>query len=582
MSKKRDLIEATIERVTEGWSDLQKQALMQRLHREAVRQKVAADFPSVSRLMVHLNPEYRITDALRKIDEGIEWALSTPDARLLITMPPQEGKSTACAVHAPIRALQLEPDWRIQIISYAESLAAEHSRAARNLIAGNGSDARDPLTGIPLPDKLGLSLSDDKSAASHWTIKGHDGGVYAVGLEGGLSGRRADLLIVDDPLKDMTAADSVTERKKVISWWEAVAQTRLAPGAPVIIIQTRWHEDDLAGHLLAKDHALPEHERSWKHINIPAIAEEGVPDALGREPGVVMESSRDYTDKDGNLVRRDFRRIKRDVGPRVWAALYQGVPTPTGGGLFSQSNFDRYRVPQIVGQVAHRIVSVDPAEKGTRDEAGIVGGVVTTQGQYFWTDDWSGRMTSDQWARRAVILALTTGAEELMFEAYTTETTYKRVIQQAWLDVHRHAKLLASVGADPALAAAALAAEPSSPANPQELINDVVGLRVPVSPTLPFRVQPHRGKGDKVARATGARQATSIGRLRIVGTLPVLESQASSWQQGQSSPDRMDAAVNLYERLVQLQGDQSHIASPTTISTAGAAQSIAARLSAPL
>lgn len=564
----------TIERVTEGWSDQQKQALMQRLHREVVRQRIASEHPSAGQLAHWLNSDFRITPAIEVIDQGIEWALSTPDARLLITMPPQEGKSTLCAVHTPLRALQLHPDWRIPIVSYAESLASEHSRTARNLIASFGSDARDPLTGVRLPDKLGLSLADDKSAASHWSIKGHGGGVYAVGLQGGLSGRRADLLIIDDPFADMAAADSATERRKVIEWYEAVGNTRLAPGAPVIIIQTRWHEDDLAGHLLAKDHALPETERSWLHINIPAVAEEGIKDALGREPGTPMVSARGRT-------AADWRRIKRDVGPRVWGALYQGVPTPIGGGLFSQQWFDRYRVPEVVGTVERRVVSVDPAEKGTRDEAGVVAGASTTQGGYYWTDDWSGRMTSDQWARRAVILALTVGAEEISVEAYTTEQTYIRVIRQAWFDVHRHAKLLASVGADPALAAAALAAEPDAPPNPLDLIQDVVGLRVPVDPTLPFRVNPHRGKGDKTARATGARQAASIGRLRVVGQLPTLESQAVSWQQGQSSPDRMDAAVNLFERLVKLRGEVSHIAVPTG-PRSPTPNSAAARLTAPM
>ncbi|AJE32533.1 terminase large subunit [Corynebacterium humireducens NBRC 106098 = DSM 45392] len=240
-----------------------------------------------------------------------------------------------------------DPDRRCVIASYSDYLARSTARQARNIIREHGHGATDPLTGASLPDKLGLSLADDKSAAGNWKLAGHRGGLYAVGVGGSLTGQPADVLVVDDPLKGMAEADSQVEREKVITWWESVAQTRLAPGAPVIIIQTRWHEADLVGHVLAQDKLRA--EPLWKVVNIPAVATPGVPDALNRPAGEAMDSARGRTPD-------DFARIRQDVGERVWSALYLGQPTPAGGGLFSQVDFNRHRAPTTGGTPAARIV----------------------------------------------------------------------------------------------------------------------------------------------------------------------------------------------------------------------------------
>lgn len=539
----------------EGWTPDQIDALLLRLKREATRVRIAGERPSAGKLAAYVDPMTVQTPALDVIDEGIEWALATPDARLAIAMSPQEGKSTRCAVWTPIRALQLDPERRIIVASYAEGLASEHARTARNIIENYGSRARDPLTGIPLPDKLGLELADDKSAAGHWTIKGHRGGVFAAGVGGGMTGRPADLIIIDDPYKNMEEADSPAYRAKVDEWFKAVVTTRLAPGAPIILIQTRWNEQDLAGSLLAHDRALPEGEREWRFLNIPALAEDGTPDALEREPGTYLQSARGRTPA-------DWERIRRAVGPRVWSALYQGRPTPAGGGLFSRDAFDRYRVEQRPAGTL-RIVAVDPADTGKGDEAGVVAGCATGDGTYYWTGDWSGNMTSAEWAWRAVVAALETQAHEVAFEAYSAPTTYQRVIEEAWEDVARISRLLTANGGDQPLAAAALAAGPRPPANALEAVREVAGLRVPAS--MPFRVTPWKGRGNAEVRAAGARQATSTGRLRVAGVLPLLEEQASTWQTGQHCPDRVAAAVIVYERLVSMLGEEAMVAVPRQV-----------------
>ncbi|MEU4075481.1 hypothetical protein AB0F33_36250, partial [Streptomyces parvus] len=189
-------------------------------------------------LAQQIDPTYVATPAIRLMAEAIEDAMTTRGARLLITCPPQEGKSTLVAVWTVLRQLQRNPDTRILIASYSEDLARQASQAGRNIISAYGTGARDPLTGIELPDRLGLGLAADRFAAGNWQIKGHKGGVVAVGMGGTITGRPCDMLVIDDPLKGMAAADSLTERAKVIAGFQGDLTTRLAPGAPIILIQT--------------------------------------------------------------------------------------------------------------------------------------------------------------------------------------------------------------------------------------------------------------------------------------------------------------------------------------------------------
>ncbi len=534
-------------------------AMLAWAQQQLVRERSIAQHAHPAQLAASIDPDVVITPAIDLIGRELERAISTRRGRLLITMPPQEGKSQLTAIWAVVRALQVAPNWRIILASFSQALAEESSMAARNIIAAHGTGARDPLTGTASEDQLGIALASDKSAASHWRIRGHRGGLVAVGLGGTITGRPADLLIIDDPIKGMQAADSTALRTKIIEGFRGDLTTRLAPGAPVILIQTRWHEDDLAGWLLKEDAKRPPERREWRHVNIPAVAAKGVPDALGRQVGEWLVSARGRTPD-------DWAATRELVGPRVWSALYQGQPTPAGGGLFHQAWFDRHRQPEL-GETAVRIVSIDPAETGKRDEAGLVAAAATADGRILWTHDESGRMTSDVWSRRAVILALRTGATEIVFEAYTTEQTYGRVILQAWRTIRDRARLLQATGSADA-AAIVLAADIDPPSDPIAAIAEVVGLPVPDQDDPPFTIHPHRGRGDKVARATGARQAAETGRLRIVGSLPVLERQATTWQVGQDSPDRMDAAVNAFNRLSELLGAETVIAVPTNTQTA--------------
>lgn len=169
----------------------------------------------------------------------------------------------------------------------------------------------------------GVGLADDSKSAKRFHIEGEAGGYehstsqrgafYAVGVGGPLTGRGAHLLLIDDPVKNREDAESEVIRRKTKDWYTSTAYTRLMPGGRVVIIQTRWHEDDLSGWLLA-DH---QHE-GWVVLNLPAIADDGA--ALWPEQYDVAA----------------LEKIKLAVGPRDWSALYQQRPTPETGDYFKK------------------------------------------------------------------------------------------------------------------------------------------------------------------------------------------------------------------------------------------------------
>lgn len=260
------------------------------------------------------------TRALEIIDEALVGLLDTPDGRLIISMPPQEGKSQRASRRFPLWALVQNPDLRIAIASYEHGVARRWGRAIRDDITTHSA-------------MLGLSVRSDLSAQHEWQLTDHEGGVYSTGVGGALTGRPVDLAIIDDPIKDREQANSEVYRERVWSWWTDVMATRLAPGAPVVLILTRWHHDDLAGRLLAAEDG-----HLWKVINIPAECDDEEKDPLRRKIGEFMESARRRTSK-------QWRAIKIRSGSFTWASLYQGKPTPDKGNLFPLDGWKRYEHP---------------------------------------------------------------------------------------------------------------------------------------------------------------------------------------------------------------------------------------------
>lgn len=288
------------------------------------RSAVAERYPTPHDLARALDPRVVRTPALALLDQNLIDVAEGRCRRLIWCMPPQEGKSQRVSRTFPAWLLARDPDKRIAIASYELNTARRWGRSIRNDIKANR-------------DKFGLTVRRDTSSAQEWQLQDHQGGVYSVGVEGALTGRPVDVLIIDDPIKGRAQAESITFRERVWDFWTDTARTRFGPNTAVIVVLTRWHEDDLAGRLLAQDV-----RREWRHINVPAEADhdplKGQTDPLDREVGEYLISARGRTPQ-------DWQETRHDVGSRTWNSLYQGHPSPTSGDVWKRHWWRRYSTP---------------------------------------------------------------------------------------------------------------------------------------------------------------------------------------------------------------------------------------------
>lgn len=269
-----------------------------------------------------IDPKYRTPPHVVYMSRAIRETVEGGGGRLMFFMPPRHGKSVTVSLWAALWFLERWPEKKVAITSYGREKATEWGREIRNTIEQN-------------QDGLMLRLAPDSKAAHRWNTP-EGGGLMCVGVGGGLTGFGAHLLICDDPVKDAKEAESATSRESTWQWWTKVALTRLAPGATVCLVMTRWHEDDLAGRVLRQEQelaeqGLPHHE--WRVISFPCIAEDH--DELGRSPGEPLWPSWGY-----DLEWSE--KTKHEIGARAWASLYQQRPTPAGGLVFQREHFRYY------------------------------------------------------------------------------------------------------------------------------------------------------------------------------------------------------------------------------------------------
>lgn len=231
--------------------------------------------------------------------------------RLIIVMPPRHGKSEMISAGTSAWWIGTHPEQRVMLASYATDFAASWGRKARDLLELYG------------PEVFGVNVSEVSSAADRWDIQGHMGGMTTAGIGGSFTGRGANLLLIDDPLKNSKEAMSRTIRDAHWEWFLSTAYTRLEPDAIIIVIMTRWHEDDLVGRILR------ESTEPWEVIWLPALAMQG--DQLGRAEGEALWPWR--------FDEKSLERIKSNLGSYYWSAMYQGLPVPEGGALFKRAMF---------------------------------------------------------------------------------------------------------------------------------------------------------------------------------------------------------------------------------------------------
>lgn len=250
-----------------------------------------------------------INDYLLKIVEG-------EINRLMVFMPPRHGKSLLISQYFPAWYLGSYPDNRVILTSYEADFAAQWGRRARDLLEEHGNI----FSG-------NIKIRGDSSAANRWDIAGHTGGMTTAGVRGPITGKGANCILIDDPVKNAEEAASQTYRDRAWEWYKSTLYTRLEPSGAIILIMTRWHEDDLAGRILA---AESDGDDQWAVLSIPALAEED--DILGRQPGQPLWPDRFDT--------MELDTIKKTLGSYWWAALYQQRPAPAEGGMFKRHWFE--------------------------------------------------------------------------------------------------------------------------------------------------------------------------------------------------------------------------------------------------
>lgn len=240
--------------------------------------------------------------------------------RLIITLPPRHGKSMLVSQYYPAWYLGRNPNKEIIISSYGAELAYDFSRKCREIFREFG-----PLV-------WNLNLSPDLQARNQWGIENHTGGLKAAGVGGPLTGRGGELILIDDPVKNWEEASSKTVRDTTYEWYRSTLRTRLAPGGRIILIQTRWHQDDLAGRLIADMQAGTGEQ--WEVLNLPAIAGEN--DPLGRLPGTPLWPER--------FPLTELDKTRLSMGSYIWNALYQQSPGNPEGSLFKRQFFHYFTV----------------------------------------------------------------------------------------------------------------------------------------------------------------------------------------------------------------------------------------------
>lgn len=271
---------------------------------------------------------------------AVEEAIRAENGRLMLFFPPGSAKSTYTSVVAPSWAMGRQPGFRTILGSYASTIAAKQSRKARSICSS-------PRYSSIWPDTV--RLADDQRAIDEWALT-NGSEFMAAGLLAGITGNRADLLIIDDPVANREQADSATIRAKIYDEYIDTALSRLLPGGTCILIMTRWHEEDLAGSILPLDYNGESGSidcrdgQTWNVLCVPAEAERE-DDPLGRKPGEFLWNEWFGGEKHWSPWRNNPRAA------RTWAALYQQRPAPDAGIHFNREMFKYYSLDLPRGYV---------------------------------------------------------------------------------------------------------------------------------------------------------------------------------------------------------------------------------------
>ncbi len=300
-----------------------------------------------------------VADALERVENG-------QLKRLMVFLPPRHTKSEMVSIHFPPWVLGRNNDKSIIEASYSDGLASEFGRQARNIVSS------------PAYQRIfKTTIAEDSASRSSWGTNGR-GKYNAVGVGGSVTGKGADILIIDDPIKNQEEADSIENQERLYSWYRSTARTRLTPDGAIIVVLTRWNDSDLAGKILTdsgqidkKGNYLP---GEWEVISLPAIAEK---EEKHRHKGEALWPTRFNLE---NLLQ-----TKKDVGSYVWASLYQQSPVGLETQEFTEKMFQYVKQRYVDTLVTSKWVLIDTAvkEKEGSDYTGVVICSIDTEGNKY-------------------------------------------------------------------------------------------------------------------------------------------------------------------------------------------------------
>jgi predicted phage terminase large subunit-like protein len=304
----------------------------------------------------------------------------------MIFMPPGHAKSTYASVLFPAWYVGKNPRNNLISASFNSTLAERFGRKVRDQVSNSF---------WPFPE---VQLSGTTKSKGEWETN-LGGEYFAAGVGGGITGRRLDLGLIDDPIKGREDADSITIREKTWDWYLNDFRTRLKPRASIVLIQTRWHEDDLAGRILPEDYAFESGDITardgevWRVINLPALAEDN--DYMGRQPGQPL-----WPDWGYDLAWAEQER--RSQTQRSWTALYQQRPAPDEGDYFRREWIRYYDTMPTNLKVYGASDYAVTADGGDYTEHGVFG--VDVDDNVYVLDWWYGQTDSDIWIEQLLNL----------------------------------------------------------------------------------------------------------------------------------------------------------------------------------
>ena len=307
---------------------------------------------------IALHPRYELTQHHRLVIDKLEAIVRGEIDRLMLFLPPRHGKSLLASTLFPAWYLGRHPECSVICASYGQELANDFGRRVRSFVSSD-------LHRMIFPASC---IADDNAAVHRFGLS-RGGNYYAVGVGGPITGRGADLLLIDDPLKGSEDAYSVTARRSCRHGSRASPIRDCSPTVRIVLIQTRWHQDDLAGWLL-REHAGD----NWTVVSLPAIAEPG--DALGRPEGDPLWPSK--------FPLEALARIREAIGSSAWSALYQQRPIAAEGAIFRKEWLRTF-----TGQPeCYRVIfSLDTAYKqGTSNDYSVIAVWGETQNGFYLLD----------------------------------------------------------------------------------------------------------------------------------------------------------------------------------------------------